>query len=64
MKDVELLENVVFTKLYQEQVKETQETIVRLGELDVNTRGPECSGVTCLEQPQALTVTRSNLISV
>ena len=37
MKDVELLENVVFTILYQEQVKETQETIVRLGELDVYT---------------------------
>ena len=37
VKDVELLENVVFTILYQEQVKETQETIVRLRELDVYT---------------------------
>ena len=39
-----------------------QETIVRLGELDVNILDPECSGVTCLEQPQDFTVTQSNLI--
>ena len=35
---------------------------MRLGELDVNTLDPVCSGVTCLEQPQEFTVTQSNLI--
>ena len=35
---------------------------MRLGELVVNTRAPDCSGATCLEQPQDFTVTRSNLI--
>ena len=28
----------------------------------VNTVDSECSGVTCLEQPQEFTVTRSNMI--
>ena len=35
---------------------------MRLGELVVNTRGPDCSGSECLEEPQDFTVTRTHLI--
>ena len=36
--------NVVFTIFSQEQIRETQEAVIRLGELEVHTRGPDCSG--------------------